>query len=77
MIEKFNNIFLLIIYLIHFLGVGVYAFQTITDTKKFMKKFGIDNSGAIMIRLAGAFMLAVFFNMNLLLLNLSTIIRAI
>ena len=60
MIEKFNNIFLLIIYLIHFLGVGVYAFQTITDTKKFMKKFGIDNSGAIMIRLAGAFMLAVF-----------------
>jgi hypothetical protein len=25
-----------------------------------MKKFGIDNSGAIMIRLAGAFMIAVF-----------------
>ena len=60
MIEKFNNIFLLIIYLVHFLGVGIYAFQTIADTKKFMKKFGIDNSGAIMIRLAGAFMIAVF-----------------
>ena len=60
MIEKFNNIFLLIIYLVHFLGVGAYAFQTIIDTKGFMKKFGIDKSGAIMIRLAGAFMLAVF-----------------
>jgi len=60
MIEKFNNIFLLIIYFVHFLGIGIYAFQTIVDTKKFMKKFGIDNSGAIMIRLAGAFMIAVF-----------------
>ena len=60
MIEKFNNIFLLIIYLVHFAGVGVYAFQTIVDTKGFMKKFGVEKSGAIMIRLAGAFMLAVF-----------------
>ena len=60
MIEKFNNIFYLIIYLIHFLGVGIYAFQTIFSTKNFMERFGIDPSGAIMIRMAGAFMLAVF-----------------
>ena len=60
MIDKFNNIFYLIIYLVHFAGVGIYAYQTIADTKGFMKKFGIDKSGAIMIRLAGAFMLAVF-----------------
>jgi len=60
MIDKFNNIFYLIIYLVHFAGVGMYAYQTIADTKGFMKKFGIDNSGAIMVRLAGAFMLAVF-----------------
>ena len=60
MIAKFNNIFLLTIYLIHFVGVGIYAFQTILGTRGFMKKFGIDKSGAIMIRLAGAFMLAVF-----------------
>ena len=60
MIDKFNNIFYLIVYLVHFAGVGMYAYQTIADTKGFMKKFGIDKSGAIMIRLAGAFMLAVF-----------------
>ena len=60
MIEKFNGIFYLIIYLVHFIGVGVYAFQTIFGTKSFMERFGIDPSGAIMIRMAGAFMLAVF-----------------
>ena len=36
------------------------AFQTIFGTKGFMERFGIDPSGAIMIRMAGAFMLAVF-----------------
>ena len=56
MIEKFNNIFYLIIFLVHFLGVGVYAFQTIVGTKSFMEKFSIDPTGAIMIRLAGGFM---------------------
>ena len=60
MLEKFNGIFYLIIYLVHFIGVGVYAFQTIFGTKSFMERFGIDPSGAIMIRMAGAFMLAVF-----------------
>ena len=60
MVEKFNGIFYLIIYLVHFIGVGVYAFQTIFGTKNFMERFGIDPSGAIMIRMAGAFMLAVF-----------------
>ena len=29
MIDKFNNIFYLIIYLVHFAGVGMYAYQTI------------------------------------------------
>ena len=60
MIEKFNNIFYLIIYLVHFAGIGMYAFQTIIDTKRFMKKFEIDKSGAIVVRFAGAFLLAVF-----------------
>ena len=60
MIEKFNNIFYLIIYLVHFAGVGIYAFQTIIDTKGFMKKFGIDKSGAVTVRIAGAFMFAGF-----------------
>ena len=60
MIEKFNNIFYLIIFLVHFAGIGMYAFQTIVSTKVFLKKFGIDKSGAIMVRFAGSFMLALF-----------------
>ena len=52
MIEKFNNIFYLIIFLVHFAGIGMYAFQTIVGTKVFLKKFGIDKSGAIMVRFA-------------------------
>ena len=60
MVEKFNNIFYLIIYLVHFAGIGMYAFQTIIDTKKFMKKFEIDKSGAIAVRFAGAFLLGTF-----------------
>ena len=39
---------------------GRYAFQTIFGTKNFMERFNIDPSGAIMVRLAGAFMMAVF-----------------
>ena len=54
-IEKFNNFFYLIIFLVHFWVVGVYAFQTIVGTKSFMRKIeDIDPTGAIMIRLAGA-----------------------
>ena len=49
MIDKFSNIFYLIIYLVHFAGVGLYAYQTIADTKRFMERFGIDKSGAIMV----------------------------
>ena len=72
MIEKFNGIFYLIIYLVHFIGVGVYAFQTIFGTKGFMERFGIDPSGAIMIRMAGAFMLAVFLTVSYTHLTLPT-----
>ena len=53
MIDKFNNIFYLLIFILHFLGVGIYAFQTIVGTKSFMKKFDIAPTGAIMTRLAG------------------------
>ena len=36
MIEKFNNIFYLIIYVIHFAGIGIYAFQTILELDNFV-----------------------------------------
>ena len=57
MIEKFNGIFYLIIFLAHFIGIAVYCFQTIVGTKTFMDKFNIDYSAAIIVRFAGALMI--------------------
>ena len=57
MIEKFNGIFYLIIFLAHFIGIAVYCFQTIVGTKTFMDKFDIDHSAAIIVRFVGALMI--------------------
>ena len=57
MIEKFNNIWYLIVYVIHFAGIAVYAYQTVFQTRKFCNKFEIDDSGFPMVRFVGAFML--------------------
>ena len=54
MIEKFNGIIYLIIFIVHFLVYAVYAFRTIIGTKGFMDKYGIDHSAAVMIRFFGA-----------------------
>ena len=58
MIEKFNNIFYLIIYLIHFGIVGAYAYQLVFDTKKFLKGRGVDKSATLLTRFGGSFMIA-------------------
>ena len=42
MIEKFNGVFYLILFVIHFLGVGAYAYQMIIGNQKFREKFQID-----------------------------------
>ena len=57
MIEKFNGIFYLIVFLAHFIGIAVYCFQTIVGTKTFMDKFNIDYSAAIIVRFSGALMI--------------------
>ena len=57
MIEKFNGIFYLVVFLAHFIGIAVYCFQTIVGTKTFMDKFNIDYSAAIIVRFAGALMI--------------------
>ena len=43
MIEKFNGIFYLIVFLVHFIFFAVYAYQTVIF-KKFLDKFGIDDT---------------------------------
>jgi len=35
MVENFNGIFYLIVFIVHFLGFGIYAYQMIIDNKKF------------------------------------------
>ena len=44
MIEKFNSIFYLILFSIHFLGLGFYAYQMIIDNKRYREKFQIDET---------------------------------
>jgi len=60
MVDKFNGVFYLIIFLVHFIGVGVYAYQMIIGNKKFREKFEIDASAATIMRMAGALFLGSF-----------------
>ena len=59
MIEKFNGIFYLIVFIVHFLGYGVYAYQMIIDNEKFRAKFEIDETAATIMRMIGASFLGV------------------
>ena len=59
MIDKFNNVFYLIIYLAHFVIVGSYAYQLVFDTKKFLKGRGVDKTATLITRFAGSFMIGI------------------
>jgi len=54
MIEKFNGIIYLIIFVIHFLGFGVYAYQMIINNKNFRAKFEMDETATPIMRMIGA-----------------------
>ena len=54
MIEKFNGIVYLIIFVVHFLVYAVYAFRAIVGTKSFMDQYNIDHSAAVITRFFGA-----------------------
>ena len=60
MIENFNGIFYLIIFLLHFICVSAYAYKMIIGNKKFREKFEIDASAATIMRMAGALFLGSF-----------------
>ena len=60
MIEKFNGVFYLILFVIHFFGVGAYAYQMIIGNQKFREKFQIDETAATIMRMAGAIFLGSF-----------------
>ena len=54
MIDNFNGIFYLMVFIVHFLGYAFYAFQCVFNTKNFLDKYGVDHTGAIMTRFFGA-----------------------
>ena len=60
MIEKFNGIFYLILFVIHFLGVGAYAYLMIFRNQKFRNKFQIDETATASMRMIGAIFLGTF-----------------
>ena len=55
MIEKFNGIFYLIVFIVHFLVYAVYAYRCVFGTKDFCDQYAVDHTAAIMIRFFGSF----------------------
>jgi len=54
MIDKFNGIAFLVIFIIHFIGYGFYAYKCVFTTQSFLDQYGVDKTAAIMTRLFGA-----------------------
>jgi hypothetical protein len=46
MIEKFNGIIFFAIFVIHFAVFAYYGFRCVVQTKSFLDKYGIDDTGA-------------------------------
>ena len=59
MIEEFNGVIYLGIYIVILIGTAYYAYSTVFQTGKFLEKYGIHPSGAFMIRFAGTFLIPV------------------
>ena len=55
MIEKFNGIIYLIVFIVHFLGYAFYAYKCVFKTQDFCDEFAVDHTAAIMIRFFGSF----------------------
>ena len=60
MIEKFNGIIYLIVFVVHFLGFGAYAYQMIIGNQKFREKFEMDETAAPIMRMTGALFFGAF-----------------
>ena len=65
MVDKFNGVFYLIVFLAHFIGVGVYAYQMIIGNQKFREKFEIDESAATIMRMGWSNISRLIFNGSL------------
>ena len=54
MMEKFNGIIYLIIFIVHFAGLAFYAFRCLAGTKAFVDQYGMGDGAAIMTRFFGS-----------------------
>ena len=54
MIDKFNGIIYLLIFLVHFIAYAVYAYRCLFMTKKFVDQYGMGDGAAIMTRFFGS-----------------------
>ena len=55
MIEKFNGVIYLLIFIVHFIGYAFYAYRCIFATQSFLDQYAMDKTGAIMTRFFGSF----------------------
>ena len=60
MVQNFNNSFFLIIFFIHFIIYGLYAYKCLFDTKDFLREYGMHKTSAIMTRFFGSMLLGSF-----------------
>ena len=60
MVQNFNNSFFLIIFFIHFIIYGLYAFKCVFDTKDFLKEYGMHKTSAVMTRFFGSMLIGSF-----------------
>ena len=68
-IEEFNGVVFLVIYLIIFIGTAYYTYSTVFQTDAFLKKYKIDPSGAFMVRFAGTFLIPIVLLMFYMLIT--------
>ena len=54
MMEKFNGIIYLIIFIVHFAGFAFYSFRCLFGTKAFVDQYGMGDGAAIMTRFFGS-----------------------
>ena len=54
MIDKFGGIFYLAVFLIHYIGFAYYGFRCVFQTKSFLNQYGMDDTGAGVVRFFGS-----------------------
>ena len=54
MIEKFNGIIYLAVFLVHFIGFAYYGFRCVFQTQSFLNQYGMHDTGAGIVRFFGS-----------------------